>query len=359
VIEGASRERDIYDSEKMYPPLSRYAIMFFPHRDATEPDYWPPPYDKDFAHDFRPPIITKEIWYMKFAMVYTGIETITVSWEEMNRMPPSYLPLLISQEDDSVNLFAYDSYTSVFASGIHRWKFSVEPGYYESWAISPAEATIHAGEILDFHFYLFRSPDSTMCLSASYIFEGTGGFISTDGRFTATSPGSGIVIANQGGYSDTAFVTILPCLEFDLPLALGWNLVSLPCNPPGHRLADILFGYSGNVYYYDNSLNNYIEADSLFPGIGYFVLSTRDTVLSIYGAAMDSVSADVGIGWNLLGGTSYTDHFDDFSTIPTAIIHGYPQIWDSGAYFEADSFAPYRGFWVLCGLAGTVRIITD
>lgn len=332
--------------------------MYFPHRDASEPDYWPPPFDKDYTYDFRPPLIAKEIWYIKFAMVYSSTHEINIWWRNMNGMPPSYLPLLVSQDGDSFNLFAQTYLTHDFPSGIHRWQFSVEPGYYDSIKIMPRELVLSAGDSADFNMYLYHFSDSNVCVSANFSFIGSGGSIDSSGRFSAMFPGSGIVIASQGGDSDTANVTIVPASDFDVPLVVGWNLISLPCEPASYSLADIMPSYAGNIFSYDNSAGLYLDTDSLFPGNGYFVLSSRDTIISITGTPIDSISTPVGIGWNLVGATSYISHFDDFFSTPSGILRYYPWIWD-WAYFEVDSILPYQGFWILCAGDGAIRIVTD
>lgn len=255
-------------------------------------------------------------------------------------------------------MFEQNSFTRSFAPGIHRWRFSVDPEYYASFAIRPSEAVIHAGESAQFRFFVYSPPDSNVCLPASFEFIGTGGIIDDDGLLTATHAGSGIVVASQGGRSDTAEVTILPATGFGIPLSRGWNLISLPCIPPSGAVADVLPGLAGNVYCYDNPLGMYIEADTLRAGTAYFALSTRDTTIVLDGEAIDSLAIDVLRGWNMLGGTSNTAHFADFSSVPAGIIHGPPQIWD-WMYSDADSILNYQGFWLLCGADGTICIITD
>ena len=359
VILGASRERDIYDAEKMYPPTSSYTIMFFPHRDALEPDYWAPPYDKDYGQDYRPPIFAKEIWHMKFAMVYGGTRSVTVWWSEMQGVPPSYLPLFVSEDGDTINLFEQSEFTRDFPSGIHRWMLSVEPDYYSSHSIAPSAVTLHVGETAAFGLFLHNPPDSTRCQCAQFHFYGSGGAIDGEGVFTATSLGGGIVVASQGGEADSAEVTIVPGGGHNIPLRAGWNMISLPCDPASHLASDVLPGYAGNIYRFDNSTGNYVDADSILPGVGYFVLSTRDTIFELSGVPLDSVSMPLFVGWNLIGGPGNWADMSDFVSSPPGIIYHFPWVWLSSDYAEVDSVGPSQGFWVLCGSAGVLSIISD
>jgi len=358
VIVGASMEKDIYDTEKFYPPTSRYAIMFFPHLDPTEPDYWAPPYNKDYTFDYRPPLTVKETWYMKFAMVYSVTQTVTVWWSEIQDLPPSYLTVLISQDEDTFNLFEQNEFTQDFPPGIHRWRLSVTLDYYTRYNISPSEVTLYTGETAEFGFYLHHLDDSIRCQSAQYDYSGSGGSIDSFGIFHATSPGGGIVIASQGGYADTAEVTIIPGSGNYIPLQVGWNMISLPCNPASNLVSDVLPGYLGNIYKFINSTGNYVDADSVEPGIGYFVLSTRDTVLDIAGSALDSISVPVFTGWNMVGGPGDWAVIGNFVSSPTGIVHSLPWVWSHG-YEEVDSVGPSQGFWILCNSDGILKIISD
>ncbi|RKZ30049.1 hypothetical protein DRQ36_06815 [bacterium] len=356
---GASDGHDVYDFEKFYPPTPQYAILFFPHREPAEPDYWPAPYNRDYASDIRAPLTTKDIWYMKLALVYTYSRTVTIWWDELDSIPADYLPILISPAGDSINLFVEDSYTGVFPPGVQRWQLSVEPDYYDRISVYPDGDIVRVGETRQFRAYLHHGPDSLRITLVGWEYHGTGGTIDDNGLFEATFPGGGYIVANIGGVRDSSEITVNPGgTFFDITVHEGWNLISLPATPSSNYAEDIFPGATYYIYTFDPVIHDYIIVDTLSVGKGYFLLSYSDETFSFVGTALDSLTVPLFYGWNMVGSPGETVTLADFSTFPPGIILHPPFVWNE-IYEVADSLEPTQGCWILSGADGELTITTD
>ena len=359
VRSDANTQHDIYDVVKFYPPTSTYAILFFPHRDSLEPDYWPPPHSSDYTRDYRPPLTDTEIWHMKTVCVFSGTHSITLWWSGLDSIPATYLPLLITADNDSINLFSSREYIDDFSAGVRRWKLSVEPSYYSNMSVSPRSEIVYVGEVREFRTYLHHGSDSVRAVHSVWEYHGSGGYADIDGRFHGVSPGGGYIVAEIGGVKDSAEVTVIPGGSFyDIPVKRGWNLISLNADPISPSVGDIYPAHPDFIYYYDPILSEYINPEILEPGKGYFVLSTRDTILTFAGEPLDSTITNLVTGWNMVGGPGDSVGFSDFEIIPPGILFYYPFVWDDG-YISTDTLSPEQGCWLMSGFDGVLKIITD
>ncbi|GEM_PF-2547603 len=352
---------DYLDSEKFYPPTSPYAILFFPHSEPTEPDYWPPPNDRDYAKDYRAPLDdSTKIWHMKFLLTYSGTRELTVFWTGMENMPVEYLPLLISPSKDSINLYTSTELTRNFPHGSQRWKFSVEPGYYTKASVHPSSDTLYIGEYREFKIFLYHGSDSISPRGATWEYHGSGGCFVEDGLFYATGPpGGGSIVVSIGNFRDSAEVTIKPGGQiFDIPISKGWNLISLPAVPRSGRVVDIFPRGTDYSYTYDPDSGKYLLTESLEFGKGYFYLSFVDKNYSFVGTPLDSLKTNINKGWNLLGGPGACPFPSNFFTSPLGILLYNPYIWNGGYEFT-DSVGSAEGFWIFSGADGKITITTD
>ncbi|MGC9314077.1 MAG: hypothetical protein ACP5G4_00450 [bacterium] len=357
---SAIDEWDIWDVQKYFPPTSEYAIMFFPHSNPTEPEYWPWPHDNDYTEDIRSPLDTTKTWRIKIRSLYSSSRTLTIWWTDIEDLPGDYLPIIITDANDTLNMREIFSYTAVFPPGVKRWKLTVVPNYYDRISVKPSSSIVRVSEVRHFRAYLHHEDDSVSVSTAIWSYRGSGGSISETGQFTGTSPGGGFIIADIGGIRDSAEVTVIPGGEFySIPLLRGWNLVSLPAIPASNHIGDVLPGIIPPIYWWDSDSNEHRTADTLAAGLGYFVLSS-DTAAPVFaGTAIDSICVPLCRGWNLVGGPSEAVHYPtDFETYPPGIIMIPPFIFKDNDYFLADSIAPSGGFWVLSATNGELKIIT-
>ncbi len=356
----ADDEWDSRDIQKYFPPVSEYAIIFFPHSNPSEPDYWAWPHNNDYASDIRSPLDSTKTWRMKIRSLYSHSNTLTIWWKDEGKMPGTYLPILIREDGDTMNMRERHQYTAVFPPGLQRWKFTVVPDYYEGISVNPASAIVHVAETRHFRAYLLHDSDSIMANTARWEYHGSGGFVDSNGYFTGSSPGGGFVLADIGGIVDSAEVTVIPGGDFyEISLNTGWNLISLPAVPSSNRVDDIFPDIIPPVYLWDADSQKSRTTDTLCFGRGYFVLSPSPSINEFSGSETDSIVAPIRRGWNMLGGLNETIYYPgDFSVYPPEIIMVPPFIFDEYVYFLVDSVARTRGYWILSATNGELKIIT-
>ncbi|MCD6501765.1 T9SS type A sorting domain-containing protein, partial [bacterium] len=136
-------------------------------------------------------------------------------------------------------------------------------------------------------------------------------------------------------------------------LSPGWNLVSLPIEPPDNSVSAIFPGHLSNVYFYDNAVGDYAVADSVIPGWGYWVLYTHDTSFTHSGPPVVSYDLGLGAGWNMVGSVmaDSTVPFANATFTPDAFLAGNFYEYNGSAYVNATGFDPGRGYWVLVSAA--------
>jgi hypothetical protein len=165
------------------------------------------------------------------------------------------------------------------------------------------------------------------------------------------------------------------CIEYTVPAVTqfpeinrGWNLVSLPVSPSNAK-AEVVFPNLASGKPLQFTQNQYIDADSLEVGRGYFVK---------YGATIDRTIAGTQVreihelrtpyrvrlfeGWNTVGALSVmsSTEFVSFGPIPGSsspllISEVYRYLTDRG-YEQTSIIAPGFGYWMKIDRDGFYRL---
>jgi len=92
---------------------------------------------------------------------------------------------------------------------------------------------------------------------------------------------------------------------FTKPLALGWNLISLPLTPLDNSTSAVLSGVSQDAVKQYNATSKLFEtATTMNPGIGYFVNVTTTGTWEYEGTAYTSMAVSFSQGLNMVGWTN-------------------------------------------------------
>lgn len=134
---------------------------------------------------------------------------------------------------------------------------------------------------------------------------------------------------------------------FDLGLARGWNLVSLPLEPADPAVAAVLDDgqtrsavQRGNVWQWQAP--DYVTASEMHACTGYWVYVSTATALLVTGSPVNQTELGLVSGWNLVGPEASW-------LVPTdARIVGTPKYWDAPLlrYQAASRFYPGYGYWI-------------
>jgi hypothetical protein len=163
-------------------------------------------------------------------------------------------------------------------------------------------------------------------------------------QVTATSPDGSYSGTNVRMWTDAyngvnvminiTVYEVLPEIEtFTKPLVSGWNLVSLPLTPTDSSTSAVLgnatIAYDA-VKSYNAATNQFEDATTMDPGVGYFVHVTTAGDWVYEGTAFTSMNSDLSTGLNCVGWTNETG-----SALPGALssIEGsyrYVARWNAG-----------------------------
>jgi hypothetical protein len=147
-------------------------------------------------------------------------------------------------------------------------------------------------------------------------------------------------------------------LDFELTLAQGWNLFSLPIDPAEPDAATLLVDAMGPVFF-PNSLYSYTaggtyEAETTLQALtGYWVYSLRDTVVTVRGLLSSPASQPLATaGWHLVSVAKVGSLVNPGSH--DLFLPGYG--WDplSQQYFlaeEGEMLDPGFAYWVYANVA--------
>ena len=131
---------------------------------------------------------------------------------------------------------------------------------------------------------------------------------------------------------------IRSCFNFELEK--GWNLISLPLYPDSNKLSS-LFQYAEVAYYYENG--SYYEAQTLNPGIGYWVKVPEDKNYEVCGDQIfHSYNSSLQEGWHLLGCISDISYPETDSEEGIEVMYEYI----NGSYVQIYECNPGKGFWI-------------
>jgi len=141
----------------------------------------------------------------------------------------------------------------------------------------------------------------------------------------------------------------------DIPLVIGWNLVSVPLIPPSTAITEVLSSIDGNydlVYAYDSAdtmdpwkkynvamppfLNDLTDIDET---MGFWIRVTETVTLTADGSAPTTTDIELLTGWNLMG---YPGKTTQALTVTLQSIDGkYDLVY---AYYPTDTSDPWKKY---------------
>lgn len=133
-----------------------------------------------------------------------------------------------------------------------------------------------------------------------------------------------------------------------IPLAYGWNMVSMPAIPSNTNVTSVFPGMA--VYAWDCNSRQYFVPTNVTQGQGYWVLRTRsDTTITVTGSLVTSYTSTLCYGWNMIGATNQSVPFSSVVQNPGGCITQGLYWWNPSTmqYVSANTLTPARGYWVL------------
>ena len=136
--------------------------------------------------------------------------------------------------------------------------------------------------------------------------------------------------------------------QIDLPLQVGWNLVSVPFSDAEYTVPQnailAIYGYNSSTKGYETVS----RIESLVPGGAYWIALGRDCTVTVTGTPISPVTAHLKQGWNLIGSTAGQSAFDSIAITPTgswamSFVYGYDS--QTKGYGQSTELQPGEGYW--------------
>lgn len=168
------------------------------------------------------------------------------------------------------------------------------------------------------------------------------------------SPGSALSVP-AGNASVSPSQTSASSTTATLPLADGWNLVSVPLDSTGSVGEAFPSCSAAFVYETGSGYQSVPDTAPLPAGHGAFLNCTADTT-SVSGTEPPP-TLSLGEGWNLIGPHAQAAATDAISTDPAGILETSFFAFQPGSgYAAADTLRPGNGYWVKAGADGTLLL---
>jgi hypothetical protein len=135
-----------------------------------------------------------------------------------------------------------------------------------------------------------------------------------------------------------------------LPIAAGWNILSVPLIVSGYQTSTIFPTASSPAFAF---VNGYIQRDTLQNGLGYWIKFPGSEIIQLSGAPITEDTIDVNADWNLLGSLSSPIPTSYVTPVPpVAIVSHFYGFSTSSGYFSEDTLKPGSGYWVKVSQVG-------
>ncbi len=145
-------------------------------------------------------------------------------------------------------------------------------------------------------------------------------------------------------------IVVKPQGALSLPVADGWNLLSMPYVPVDGSVDAIYPTATSSAFSYQTG---YQAQTSVSPGTGYWLKFGSAQSVDLDGGVITSDTVTVSLGWNIVGSISVpvaaASILSDPGGLVTSSFFGY-----NLGYFTADTLHPGYGYWVKVGAPGSL-----
>ena len=151
-------------------------------------------------------------------------------------------------------------------------------------------------------------------------------------------------------------VQLRPSLQRTVPVADGWNLLSVPLDAASPSFGAV-FPSCTTGFLFDDGYEPLAPPDPIPLGRGGFYNCTA-AAAPITGTRPDSSQIPVATGWNLIGPLADTVSTTSVTSDPPGLVQSpFFAFVGSGGYTTSDSLVPGRGYWVNTSGNGMLDVV--
>ena len=160
----------------------------------------------------------------------------------------------------------------------------------------------------------------------------------------------------DGDFGTPGFPNASSGILLEIDNIAGWNLIGLPVEVvDGSYLEIFPEANTGTLYAYNGM---YIDAETLTPGIGYWLRFDSDGTSLVEGLEIFSLAIELVEGWNMITGIT--------SSVPVALIQDPDGIIVPGTIYEFDgsyenttNLVPGKGYWIRTYATGDIILSSE
>jgi hypothetical protein len=150
-------------------------------------------------------------------------------------------------------------------------------------------------------------------------------------------------------------VQLAPTLQRTVPIAEGWNLLSVPLDAPDPSFG-ALFPTCTSGFLFDDGYTSLAPDASIPLGRGGFY-NCAPASPTISGTAPSTTEISVSADWNLIGPLADTVATSTITSDPSGLIQSsFFGFETSGGYTPTDTLRPGRGYWVKTSGSGVLDL---
>jgi hypothetical protein len=132
----------------------------------------------------------------------------------------------------------------------------------------------------------------------------------------------------------------------------GWNMLSNPLNETIQDADSLFRRASSQAFSYDRGSGYYVVSQ-LVNGLGFWLKYNSNSVETISGFAVDTISIPVKAGWNMIGSITKPVLISSIIQIPVNIVST-PYYQYKNGYQNVDTLLPAKAYWVKMNKNGTL-----
>jgi hypothetical protein len=152
--------------------------------------------------------------------------------------------------------------------------------------------------------------------------------------------------------SDNVFTISSSGNQAIIPLASGWNIVSMPLFTSNMTPAANFPLATSSAFGFNNG---YYIFDTLQMNKGFWIRYPQAAIVTITGTSLSATALPVNAGWNLIGVHHYNVVVTNITTVPPGILNssffGY-----ANGYIVPTTLEAGKGYWVRASQAGLMNI---
>ncbi len=273
------------------------------------------------------------------------------SWEDFSvGMPPAMiLDLTISRENNALRAATFGS--GLYQRKLHRTPLVAlsSPSGGEKYVSGETHPITWTQKFLEsVRLELSTDGGGTWSLIADNVPAAPGSYAWVVPGTTTFHALVRIIDAGSAEASDTTAAEF--GIYFNPDVAQGWNLISVDRIPPDPLCTSVFPTSISKPFRFTNG---YVEADSLNPGVGYWLKFPDPQFTDLMGDSLQSDTIDVKAGWNIIGSVSQPVPVAEIIEHPAGNISSFIYSF-RGGYSTTDSIIPKRAFWVKVASSGTL-----